>query len=102
MCDVGEVGVTTPASVEAALYAALAESRGSTPEEARSQVADGGAIDSLEGVGLVIAAEEAFGVRIEDEELTPSVCSSIPELVELVMSKIGSPDAEEGHADERS
>ena len=66
----------------------------------RAQVGGGGAIDSLEGVELVISAETKFGVRIGDDELTPSVCGSIPRLVDLVISKIGASGAEGEQADE--
>jgi acyl carrier protein len=74
--------------VEAALYSALAESRGGTLDGVRAAVGGGGDIDSLEGVELVAAAEARFGITIADEELSPRVCSSIPRLADLVVSKM--------------
>jgi len=45
-------------------------------------------IDSLEGVGLVTAAEERFGIVIEDDELTSRMCSSVPRLAALIRMKL--------------
>lgn len=74
-------------SIEEVLYAALADNRGSTVEVVRAAL-DGGAIDSLEGVELVTAAEEQFGITIDDDEVTHSVCQSIPRLAALVRTKL--------------
>ena len=76
-------------SVENGLYSALAESRGSTSAAVRNDVAHGGEIDSLEGVELIVAAESQYGIRIDDDEITPRVCRSVHHLAELVVSKIG-------------
>src|SRR3569833_245987 len=74
-------------SIEDSLYAALAEQRGSTAAEVRASVGGSGEIDSLEGVGLVAAAETRYGITIAVEEISSSVCSSIPRLAALVLSK---------------
>jgi len=74
--------------IETRLYAALAESRGSTSADVKVTVGQGGEIDSLEGVELVAAAETLFEITIDDGELSPAVCSSIPRLVDLVVSKM--------------
>jgi acyl carrier protein len=78
----------TRSAIENGLYSALAESRGMTPSDVRTAVGEGGEIDSLEGVELVAAAEERFGVRIGDDELSARVCASIPRLTELVYAKV--------------
>ena len=75
-------------AIEDELYSVLAESRETTPSAVRATIGGDGEIDSLEGVELVAAAEERFGVRIEDEELSPRVCTSIPRLAELVYAKM--------------
>jgi acyl carrier protein len=73
--------------IEDFLYSTLAESRRTSVADARSSVADGGAIDSLEGVELVAAAEGQYSIEIQDQEL-PQVCSSIPRLAALIAAKI--------------
>jgi acyl carrier protein len=75
--------------VEASLIEELATSRGTTTEALRSELGHGGEVDSLEGVELVCAVEERFGVRLADRELTSKVCSSIPRLAQLVATKAG-------------
>lgn len=94
--------MTGLAAVEEALYAALAESRGSALDEVRADVGSDGQIDSLEGIELALVAEERFGVHVDDSELTPATCSSIPKLAQLVASKIGTEGAAGGGADERA
>lgn len=81
--------VASRAEVQDALFAVLAESRGSTLDDVRADCGSGGEIDSLEGVELIAAAEERFGITVSDEELSSHVCSSIPLLAELVVSKLG-------------
>ncbi len=77
--------------IEDVLYDALAEARGKTRAEVCQDVtARAGQIDSLEGVEVVTAAEERFGIVIEDDELTSRVCSSIPLLAALVRTKLQS------------
>ncbi len=75
--------------IEDVLYAALAEARSTTHEEVRQDVAGhSGQIDSLEGVELITAAEERFGIVIEDDELTSRMCSSVPRLAALIRTKL--------------
>jgi len=74
--------------IEEILYIALADNRGSTVEVVRATVGTGGEIDSLEGVELVTAAEEHFGITIDDDEVTHSVCRSVPRLATLVRMKL--------------
>jgi acyl carrier protein len=82
------------ADVEAILITRLAASRGSSREEVLLDLEGAGAIDSLEGVELVIEAEQVFGIAISDRDLSSDVCRSIPELVALIQSKLGqSPEA---------
>ena len=78
----------TRLDIETRLDAILAGSRGSTTDSVRAAVGQGGEIDSLEGVELVAAAETLFEITIDDGELSPAVCSSIPRLVDLVVSKM--------------
>lgn len=79
----------TRAVVEDELYGTLAESRGISSGEIRASVGAEGAIDSLEGVELVAAAETRFGIKIADDELSPSVCRSVSRLADLVAAKLG-------------
>lgn len=78
----------TQPQIEALLYAALAESRGCSPDELGPVTGAGGVIDSLEGVELVAASESSFGVTVKDRELTASVCRSVPRLAALISSKL--------------
>ena len=84
--------MATEAEVEEALYKELATSRGSTPDSVREDIGAGGEIDSLEGVELIAAVEERFGVHISDRELTANVCSAIPLLARLVTAKTATAD----------
>jgi len=74
--------------IEETLFKALAELRGDTLADVCAAVGDHGGIDSLEGVELVAAAEERFGITIEDDEVTSHVCRSIPRLAALVRAKL--------------
>lgn len=85
--------------VHAVLVDRLATSRGSTRDEVLAELERAGGIDSLEGVELVIEAEQTFGIVISDRELSSDVCRSIPELVALIQSKLGSSDDAQGKAD---
>lgn len=76
------------ARIEDVLYSALADNRGNSVEVVRAALDTNGAIDSLEGVELVTAAEEHFGITIDDDEITQSVCRSIPQLAALVRTKL--------------
>ncbi len=74
--------------VERFLYDALADARSTTPMDVQASLGSDGEIDSLEGVELVAAAEERFGIKIEDDEVTSRVCRSIPGLAALVQTKL--------------
>lgn len=75
--------------IDDVLYDALATARGTTRAEVRQDVSGlTGQIDSLEGVELVTAAEERFGIVIEDDELTSRMCSSVPRLAALIRTKL--------------
>lgn len=82
------IGTTkTRGEIEGALCAALADSRGCAADEL--EVGGGiGRIDSLEGVELVATAEEVFGVTVKDSEITASICTSVPRLAGLILSKL--------------
>lgn len=69
--------------IEDALRAWLAEGRHA---EGGDIVPDEDAIDSLEGVELVLHAEERWGTKIPDSELG-RVCSSISLLAEAIASR---------------
>src|SRR5207249_11626415 len=73
--------------VEAILCGALAEHRGVPLGDVRAGVDAGGEIDSLEGVELIIAAEAHFGIKFSDNEITPQLCRSIPDLSAAVAAK---------------
>lgn len=79
----------TKAAIEDGLYECLAAIRGASPAAVRAALGAGGAIDSLQGVELLTAAEARFGVRIADAELTPQVCRSVPRMADLVAAKCG-------------
>ena len=81
-------GIVNESNVESLLIARLAASRDSTPEEVMLDLERTGAIDSLEGVELVIEAEQTFGIAVSDKELSSEVCQSIPKLVALILSKL--------------
>lgn len=81
--------MVTVASVEEVLCSLLAEARGSTSDAVRTELGDAGEIDSLEGVELIVAAEQRFGIEVQDSEITTRRCRSIPALAELIASRIG-------------
>lgn len=81
--------------VQSVLIKRLADSRGSTSGEVLRDLGSAGAIDSLEGLGLAIEAEKVFGIAISDDELSSTVCRSIPALVAMVTSKLASADGAE-------
>lgn len=87
-------GSTSAVDIEAALYQTLADARGVAVHEVQHDIGGDGAIDSLEGVELVAAAEELFGITIDDDEITSATCSSVPRLATLVRRKIDAVDAQ--------
>ncbi len=81
--------VTGCASPRDFLYEALAQARGSSASDVRDELAaTEGVIDSLEGIELVLAAEQAFGTCFKDDELKPHLVSSFQELARLVAAKL--------------
>jgi acyl carrier protein len=75
-------------AIEAFLWNQLAISRGVGADEVRTEVADAGGIDSLEGIELILAAEWEYGVEIPDDSLSSRVCRSLPALARLINSKL--------------
>jgi len=53
-------------------------------------VGSGGVIDSLLGLELTLAIEDRYGIRLADDELTPTLLRSIPRLAHMVVSKLDS------------
>lgn len=74
--------------MEGELYLALAEGRGVSRDAARAAVGGDGEIDSVEGVELVAAAEARLGVQIADDERSPRLCRSLPQLADLLATKL--------------
>lgn len=81
--------MTEAGEVEAVLYDTLAKHRNLSREAVRDEVGADGAIDSLEGVELIVAAEAHFGVVFADDEITSQLCRSIPLLAAAVAAKAG-------------
>lgn len=81
-------GSVEDVTIEDVLYAALADNRGCTVKAVRAVLDAEGAIDSLEGIELVTAAEVHFGITIDDDKVTQRVCRSIPRLAALVRTKL--------------
>lgn len=86
--------------VHSVLVDRLANSRNCTRDEVLLELERAGGIDSLEGVELVIEAEQTFGIVIADSEITSDVCRTIPMLVALIHSKLESSDDAKGKADQ--
>jgi len=84
---------------ETVLIAKLAESRGTTQDEVRNELERLGAIDSLEGLELLMDAERGFEISISDQEISSDVCRSIPKMVALVRLKLALAGAIEGEAE---
>ena len=80
--------MATAEKIEAALYDRLAANRGVSSDDIRVELGAGGGIDSLEGVELLIAAEELFGVHVPDDELTSSLCRSMGRMARRIASKM--------------
>jgi acyl carrier protein len=74
--------------VEVFLMQQLAACRGESEDQVQAAILAAGGIDSLEGVELILAAEEEYGVEIPDDALSPEVCSSLSELAALIGSKM--------------
>lgn len=85
--------------IETVLIAKLAESRGTTQDEVRNELERLGAIDSLEGLELLMDAERGFEISISDQEISSDVCRSIPKMVALVRLKLALAGAIEGEAE---
>lgn len=74
--------------IEAFLLQRLAERREQSKEEVQAGMNAKGQIDSIEGVELILAAEQAFGVDIPDDILSTDLCTSLSNLASLIRSKI--------------
>lgn len=66
----------------------LATNRESNEAEVREAVLANGQIDSLEGLELILAAEEEYGIDVPLDALTPDLCRSLSELAALIRSKL--------------
>jgi acyl carrier protein len=73
--------------IEELLVKRLATSRGVSVEEVRTSIAGAGGIDSHEGLELILAMEEEYGVNIPDDALSSRVCRSTTELARLIRSQ---------------
>ncbi len=67
----------------------LARRRGITEADVAASLAQTSGIDSLEGVELILDAEEHLGVSIPDDALSPVVCRSMAELARLISAHLG-------------
>jgi acyl carrier protein len=74
--------------IEAFVLGCLAANRGVDVEDVRASVAAAGIIDSLEGVEILLSAEERYDVSIPEDALTPQLCRSIPDLIRMIRSKL--------------
>lgn len=72
-------------SLQARLRLILAEVISLTPEELDATLdACDGVLDSLQGVELLLAVEEEYGVTIPDDAIDPTICRSFPALVQRI------------------
>lgn len=75
--------------IEDAIIQIIADVLGQDPDEVHESLTETeGIIDSLHGVEVILAAEEKFGISIPDDALSPKVCSLVPELVQLIKSRM--------------
>jgi acyl carrier protein len=58
-------------------------------EDAQPLFGDGLGLDSIDALELVLGVEQAFGVKIEDEEMGAQALSSVDALAEFVIKKRG-------------
>jgi acyl carrier protein len=56
-------------------------------EDAQPLFGDGLGLDSIDALELVLGIEQAFGVKIEDEEMGEQALSSVNALAEFVAAK---------------
>jgi acyl carrier protein len=63
-------------------------SRGVSAQDVVDSIDAQGGIDSLEGVELILEAEEEYGISVPDDALSSEVCRSISELAKLIRSKL--------------
>jgi acyl carrier protein len=83
--------------IEVELRRLIREARGETDDDAgeQSSAEIEERIDSLEGVEVIMAAEERFGVAIPDNELN-RICRSISRIAELVDQRLTAAATDEG------
>jgi acyl carrier protein len=80
--------VSSPAAdIETYLVEQLASSRKVSITEVADSITATGGIDSLEGVELILVAEEVLGISIPDDALSSRVCRSIPKIAQLLRSE---------------
>jgi acyl carrier protein len=58
-------------------------------EDAQPLFGDGLGLDSIDALELVLGIEQAFGVKIEDEEMGEQALSSVNSLADFVAAKRG-------------
>jgi acyl carrier protein len=58
-------------------------------EDAQPLFGEGLGLDSIDALELVLGIEQAFGVKVEDEEMGQTALSSVNALAEFVTSKRG-------------
>ena len=58
-------------------------------EDAQPLFGDGLGLDSIDALELVLGIEQAFGVKIEDEEMGEQALSSVNALADFVAAKRG-------------
>jgi len=56
-------------------------------EDAQPLFGDGLGLDSIDALELVLGIEQAFGVKIEDEEMGEQALSSVNAIAEFVVAK---------------
>lgn len=61
----------------------------SSIEDAQPLFGDGLGLDSIDALELVLGIEQAFGVKIEDEEMGEQALSSVNSLADFVATKRG-------------
>lgn len=80
------------AEIRSTLLDRLAASRKCSRQELEIELASSDAIDSEEGVELLLKAEEVYGISLPDDAFRSPVCSAIDKLVEVIESHTSSED----------
>jgi len=85
--QVGEPSATVKDQIREFVRENLADPKGIPSFTDTELLTENGIVDSLGIFRLVAFLEEAFGVRISDEEITSQNLSSIESIEQLVLSK---------------